>query len=70
MAYTIRLSEAQRAMLVEALNEADVVTARWATLTEATDPLEHENVTWLHAALSLLPENEAESPGTLHGLCL
>lgn len=67
MPYTIMITEAQRARIVKALE-----------LLERTDPVQRNptspdhdvNLAYLVAALEVVPSDEAESPGVIHGLCL
>jgi hypothetical protein len=66
MAYTVMISEAQRALIVEALEQAPELVARHC---ERAKDLEKENLTYLLAALVDLPASD-QPPGVVHGLCL
>lgn len=64
MAYTIQISEQQRALITDLLGEL--------VKLKEHDPnsQDWEEVEILHKMFQELPEAERETPGALHGFCL
>lgn len=74
MAYTIMISEGQRALLAELLATNREVTARHQQvyMNRPDRTLEEHNLDpdIMIAMFAELPQVEAEVPGALHGFCL
>lgn len=67
--YNIVISEAQRKLIAELLDDNSKAVLRHADSYDAQD-LEFENLLGLAECFHRLPSDEKEHPGVLHGVCL
>lgn len=71
MTYNVLISERQRARIERALKLLDASPDSYNDEPNIDETDEtHPDLEYLTSMIVKLPEDEAEHPGTLHGLCL